>query len=126
MRRLKELGITLSIDDFGTGYSSLAYLGRLPVKKVKIDRSFVIGMAADEHAAMIVRAIIDLGHSLGLSVVAEGIETGEVWARLRTLGCDWGQGYHISRPLPATDLTQWLKTERIVPVALLEPPTLAA
>ena len=102
------MGIRLSIDDFGTGYSSLAYLKGLPVDEIKIDRSFVMGMDSSEDDATIVRSTIDLGRNLGLEVVAEGVETEEVWNRLTELGCDSAQGYFLARPLPADELTAWL------------------
>ncbi|MBT9441049.1 MAG: EAL domain-containing protein, partial [Acidovorax sp.] len=100
LNRLSEQGFKLSIDDFGTGYSSLAYLKRLPVHELKIDKSFVMGMETGEDDAMIVRSTIDLAHNLGLTVVAEGVETAAILERLRTLACDEAQGYHIARPLP--------------------------
>ena len=108
LTRLNRMGISLSIDDFGTGYSSLSYLKKLPVKAVKIDKSFVMHMTQDQNDAQIVRSTIDLAHNLGLKVIAEGVENQEVWNRLLALGCDEAQGYHMSRPLPAPDLTQWL------------------
>jgi EAL domain-containing protein (putative c-di-GMP-specific phosphodiesterase class I) len=108
LERLSALGIQLSIDDFGTGYSSLAYLQRLPVSEIKIDRSFVMDMQNSEDSATIVRSIIDLGGNLGLSVVAEGVETQEIWDELSSLGCPIAQGYHLSRPMPADALTEWL------------------
>jgi len=108
LTRLYRMGISLSIDDFGTGYSSLSYLKKLPVKAVKIDRSFVIHMTRDESDAQIVRSTIDLAHNLGLKVIAEGVESREVWDRLLALGCDEVQGYYMSRPLRAPELTQWL------------------
>jgi diguanylate cyclase (GGDEF)-like protein len=105
---LSAIGLRLSIDDFGTGYSSLAYLKDLPVNEVKIDRSFVSGMAEGSRDAVIVRSTIDLGHHLGLQVVAEGVEDAPTLERLAELGCDLAQGYGISRPLPAPKLTEWL------------------
>jgi diguanylate cyclase (GGDEF)-like protein/PAS domain S-box-containing protein len=109
LERLAALGIQLSIDDFGTGYSSLAYLKRLPVSEIKIDRSFVMDMQSSEDSATIVRSIIDLGGNLGLSVVAEGVETQEIWDELNALGCPIAQGYHLSRPIPAEALNEWLE-----------------
>ena len=107
LNRLSEQGFKLSIDDFGTGYSSLAYLKRLPVDELKIDKSFVMGMEAGEDDAMIVRSTIDLAHNLGLTVVAEGVETAAILERLRALACDEAQGYHISRPVPAQEFLAW-------------------
>ena len=104
LNALSQAGFKLSIDDFGTGYSSLAYLKRLPVDELKIDKSFVLAMEHDEDDAAIVRSTIDLAHNLGLSVVAEGVENAAVMARLAELDCDEAQGYHISRPLPVAEL----------------------
>ena len=104
---LSEMGIGLAIDDYGTGFSSLAYLKLLPVKYLKIDKSFVVDMMEDENDAIIVRSTIDLAHNLGLSVVAEGVETQEIMAILRALGCDYVQGYYISRSLSADKVQQW-------------------
>ncbi len=109
LEQLSEMGIRLSIDDFGTGYSSLAYLKRLPVNEIKVDRSFVMNMANDEDDATIVRSTIELGRNLGLDVVAEGVESEQVWRRLRTLGCTAAQGYYLSRPVPAPELESWLE-----------------
>ena len=109
LNRLSEQGFKLSIDDFGTGYSSLAYFKRLPVDELKIDKSFVMGMEQDEGDAIIVRSTIDLAHNLGLSVVAEGVENAAILERLRALGCDEVQGYHISRPMPAPAFMEWLR-----------------
>jgi EAL domain-containing protein (putative c-di-GMP-specific phosphodiesterase class I) len=106
---LHNLGIRISIDDFGTGYSSLSHLRRLPVDEIKIDKSFVVDMAVSEDDALIVRSIIELGHYRGLEVVAEGVETPQIRELLADLGCDLAQGYGVSRPLPAADLTCWLQ-----------------
>ncbi len=108
MNRLRDLGLQLSIDDFGTGYSSLAYLKRLPVAEIKIDRSFVMDMEESENDAKIVHATIDLAHNLGLQVVAEGVETEECLNILKTLNCDYAQGYYLSRPVSADELIEWL------------------
>ena len=107
LEQLAELGVTVAVDDFGTGHSSLAYLQRLPVGELKIDRSFVQAMSSDGDD-FIVRSIIDLGNNLGLPIVAEGVETIEEWDRLRELGCDLAQGYFIARPMPADDFRRWL------------------
>ncbi|GAC1335028.1 MAG: hypothetical protein NVSMB17_17450 [Candidatus Dormibacteria bacterium] len=108
LQQLGGMGVRLSIDDFGTGYSSLAYLKRLPMDELKIDRSFVSGMDANPDDAAIVRPTIDLGHNLGLQVVAEGVESEVTLQMLRAYGCDVAQGHHISAPLGAADLTIWL------------------
>jgi diguanylate cyclase (GGDEF)-like protein len=108
MRRLGELGVRIAIDDFGSGYSSLSHLRRLAVDVLKIDRSFVLGMEFDENDEAIVRSTIDLAHNLGLSAVAEGVESETSLRRLIELGCDSVQGYHVSPPLPASRLTEWL------------------
>jgi diguanylate cyclase (GGDEF)-like protein len=110
LSRLREMGVGISIDDFGTGYSSLAYLKRLPVDELKIDKSFVANMARDENDAAIVRSTVGLAHDLGLTVVAEGIEDRATWDLLAALGCDVGQGYFVSRPMPAAALGVWLTT----------------
>jgi len=110
LRALHETSIRLSIDDFGTGYSSMAYLKQLPVDELKVDRSFVKGMTTDARDAVLVRSAIDLGHNLGLAVVAEGVENQDTLAALRDLGCDIAQGYHIGRPMPADRLRDWLQT----------------
>lgn len=107
LTRLRKMGVHLSIDDFGTGYSSLSYLKKLPVDAIKIDKSFVMDMAVDRDDAAIVQSIIDLGHNLGLKIVAEGVENQETWDQLTALGCDAAQGYYMSRPIPATELPNW-------------------
>jgi diguanylate cyclase (GGDEF)-like protein len=106
---LNEMGLGLAIDDFGTGYSSLAYLKRLPVQTIKIDRSFVMGMCEDASDATIVRSTIDLGRNLGLEIVAEGVESQNQWDALGAQRCTLAQGYFISRPLPADELTPLLE-----------------
>jgi diguanylate cyclase (GGDEF)-like protein len=108
LQRLHDLGVKLSIDDFGTGYSSMAYLRRLPVDELKIDRSFVLGMTTTAHDAVLVRTAIDLGHNLGLTVVAEGVEGAEHVAALRELGCDIAQGYHFARPMGGEQMSELL------------------
>jgi len=107
LKRLKELDVKLFIDDFGTGYSSLAYLQKLPVDSIKIDQSFVGNILTDNDSAIIVRSTIELGHNLELDVVAEGVETQEIWERLATLGCDTAQGYFISTPMPSEQFQGW-------------------
>jgi diguanylate cyclase (GGDEF)-like protein len=109
LEHLHALGFKLSIDDFGTGYSSLAYLKRLPVDELKIDKSFVMAMERDLDDARIVRSTIELAHNLGLTVVAEGLETSKAWAMLSTLGCDEGQGYYVSKPMPQEQFIAWAK-----------------
>jgi diguanylate cyclase (GGDEF)-like protein len=108
LQRLRDTGVSLAVDDFGTGYASLAYLSELPVDEIKIDRSFVMAMDTEEQHARIVRSTIDLGRNLSLSVVAEGVESAEVWERLVELGCDSAQGYFLAKPLPPDELTPWL------------------
>jgi diguanylate cyclase (GGDEF)-like protein len=107
LQRLSDRGFKLSIDDFGTGYSSLAYLKRLPVDELKIDKSFVMNMEKDEDDAKIVRSTVDLAHNLGLTVVAEGVENALIWRQLRALNCDEGQGYFMSKPMPSVDFLHW-------------------
>jgi diguanylate cyclase (GGDEF)-like protein len=108
LSRLSELGVGLSVDDYGTGYSSLANLRRLPIDELKIDRSFVSPMLSDESDLIIVRSTINLGHDLGLTVVAEGVEDEATLHRLEALGCDLAQGYHFSKPLPAEAFNKWI------------------
>jgi len=106
LHRMRALGINISIDDFGTGYSSLAYLSRLPVNEVKIDRTFVMAVTTPGSRA-IVRAIIDLGKVFELRVVAEGVKDEETWTQLHSLGCDIAQGYYLSVPIPADEFVLW-------------------
>ena len=108
LAQLHRLGVRLAIDDFGTGYSSMTRLKHLPVNKLKLDQSFVRGLPHDGADAAIARAVVTLGQSLGLRVLAEGIETEEQAAHLRNLGCDYGQGFWFGRPQPAE---QWLAAQ---------------
>ncbi|MBF0558641.1 MAG: EAL domain-containing protein [Nitrospirae bacterium] len=109
IKRLDETGVRLSIDDFGTGYSSMSYLQKLPVDELKIDKSFVLNVHKNPNDAKIVHSIIGLGHNLGMKVVSEGVETQAAWDLLKYLGCDIGQGYFMSKPLPIAGLVTWLK-----------------
>jgi EAL domain-containing protein (putative c-di-GMP-specific phosphodiesterase class I) len=108
MHALREAGVRWSIDDFGTGYSSLAYLQRLPVSELKIDRSFVDRVDASPTRIALLHSIVQLGHGLGLQVTAEGIERQEEWAELRRAGCDLGQGWLFAKPMPADTALDWL------------------
>jgi diguanylate cyclase (GGDEF)-like protein len=113
LAEMKRRGICLAIDDFGTGYSSLAHLKRLPVDELKIDKSFVLNLTESATDDMvIVRSTIELGHNMGLVVIAEGVETSESWAILKRLGCDMAQGYYMSPPLPAGKFGEWLASSR--------------
>ena len=109
MELLRVAGVRFSVDDFGTGYSSLSQLRQLAVDELKIDQSFVRGLATSHEDAAIIRAIIDLGHGVGLRIVAEGVEDEAQLRRLGELGCDYAQGYLISRPQPAADLDALLR-----------------
>ena len=109
LTRITELGINISIDDFGTGYSSLQYLTKMPVTHIKIDKSFVMQMLNRDQDAVIVRSTIDLAHNLGLRITAEGIEDAETHEVLEILGCDFAQGYHISKPMNNKAYMNWLK-----------------
>jgi diguanylate cyclase (GGDEF)-like protein len=108
LEELHQMGLSLSVDDFGTGYSSLAYLKKLPVSELKIDQSFVFHMAEDKDDATIVRSTIDLGHNMGLVVVAEGIENQATWDMLNAMGCDLAQGYFIGKPMATDALLKWV------------------
>jgi diguanylate cyclase (GGDEF)-like protein len=108
LRRLRAMGVGVAVDDFGVGHTSLSYLKTLPLESLKIDRTFVTNLLEDDRDAAVTRAVIQLGHDLGLVVVAEGVETGAVRQRLRELGCDEVQGYLIARPLAAEDVVEWL------------------
>ncbi len=109
LARLSDLGVRISVDDFGTGYTSLQNLKRLPIDELKIDHSFVTPMLHDESSLIIVRSTINLGHDLGLRVIAEGVEDEPTLTRLSGLGCDLVQGFHVSEPLPARALDEWLE-----------------
>jgi diguanylate cyclase (GGDEF)-like protein len=109
LSKLRERGIQIAVDDYGTGYSSLAYLKRLAIDELKIDQSFIRGMTTDENDHVIVRSTVDLGHNLGLRVVAEGVEDLATWRALQALGCDLVQGYLLSRPLSGEDFAVWLE-----------------
>lgn len=112
LNRLSDMQMNLSIDDFGTGYSSLAYLSKLPVQEIKIDQTFVFGMIENNNDALIVKSTIDLGHNLGLKVIAEGVENEETWNILEQMNCDIAQGYYMSPPLGKMELVSWLQDSR--------------
>jgi diguanylate cyclase (GGDEF)-like protein len=118
LQALDSMDVSLSIDDFGTGYSSMSYLKTLPVKELKIDRSFVMGMADDRDSAVIVRSAVDLGHNLGMTVVAEGVQDGMAQSELADMGCDLVQGYQICRPIPARELELWIETHSVTDSSL--------
>jgi len=109
LHKLTSLGLHIAVDDFGTGYSSIGYLKRLPVSILKIDRSFIIDLGTSTKSNAIVKAVISLAHSLGMSVVAEGVETEAQLSHLRDFGCDQYQGYLFSRPQPAVDIGALLR-----------------
>jgi diguanylate cyclase len=113
LARLQDSGIRIAIDDFGTGYSSLAYLRDLPINELKLDRSFIVPMTHCPRAAALVASTINLAHSLGLTVVAEGVEDGGALDQLARYGCDQAQGFHIRRPVPAVELDEWLTSSRL-------------
>ncbi|MGH7794611.1 MAG: putative bifunctional diguanylate cyclase/phosphodiesterase [Candidatus Binatia bacterium] len=119
LNQIRQLGVRFAIDDFGTGYSSFAYLTKLPVSCIKIDKSFVQNIESDRDNSVIVKSIVDLGHNLGLKVVAEGVETVTAKKMLAAFQCDDGQGYHFCRPIPADAMTQFLMQ---APMIESEPP----
>jgi EAL domain-containing protein (putative c-di-GMP-specific phosphodiesterase class I)/FixJ family two-component response regulator len=125
LRDLRQLGLQIAIDDFGTGYSSLARLANLPVDLLKLDKMFIHALTTSPSGAMLVRSMIDLGHGLGLHIVAEGVEDTATWERLQHMGCDLAQGYLVSRPLPAPKLLEWLAEWRPGPATPSAQPTLA-
>jgi len=106
--RIKRMGVRISIDDFGTGYSSLSYLKRLPADTIKIDKSFVGGLGEDPEDTAIVRMTIELAHTLGMEVIAEGVETEGQAELLKEMGCDMAQGYHFAKPLPPEAALEFL------------------
>ncbi|WP_051906450.1 putative bifunctional diguanylate cyclase/phosphodiesterase [Methylomarinum vadi] len=108
IKRLNRMGYQFSIDDYGTGYSSLAYLKKMPLAELKIDRSFVMDILSSENDEVIVNATINLAHNLGLHVTAEGVENEEIMTKLTDLGCDLAQGYHLNKPLPVIEFNQWM------------------
>jgi EAL domain-containing protein (putative c-di-GMP-specific phosphodiesterase class I) len=110
LQRQRELGVRMAIDDFGAGYSSMAYLKGLAVDALKIDKSFVQKLATDASDRAIVPSDVELGHNLGLRVVAEGVEDTVSYEQLARLGCDLAQGYYLGRPMPASDLERWLSS----------------
>jgi EAL domain-containing protein (putative c-di-GMP-specific phosphodiesterase class I) len=113
LRELRTMGVGVSLDDFGTGYTSMIQLQTLPVTTLKIDRAFVTGMLASRDDSAVTELLIALGARLGLVVVAEGVETGHVLERLRALGCDQAQGYHVARPLAARDVPARVRAQAL-------------
>jgi len=125
LTRLRRLGVSVSLDDFGTGYSSLLHLRRLPLSEVKIDRSFVVGVATDADDAAIVRSMIEMAGALGLRVVAEGVEDDKAWRVLAAAGCDLAQGWYCAKPMPAHEVLPWLEQHRAHRAATASPVRLA-
>jgi diguanylate cyclase len=115
LHQLHALGVRIAIDDFGAGYTSLAQLKNLPISELKIDKSFILSMQSSTADAHIVRSMINLGHSLRMKVVAEGVETADTLAALSEYNCDVAQGYHLCRPLAAEALMQWHQQHLVVP-----------
>jgi EAL domain-containing protein (putative c-di-GMP-specific phosphodiesterase class I) len=116
IERLNKMGYQLSIDDYGTGYSSLAYLKKMPLTELKIDRSFVQDILSSENDDVIVKSTINLAHNLGFHVTAEGVETIEIMNKLKTYGCDIAQGYYLSKPMSVINFNQWMETSEWKPV----------
>jgi len=108
LQQLSEMGVLISIDDFGTGYSSYSYLQQLPVQELKIDMSFVTDLLTVKHNECLVRSMINLGKDFGINVLAEGIETAAVLERLVDMGCQYGQGFFIAKPMPAAKMLEWI------------------
>jgi len=119
LEEIRALGVMIAIDDFGTGFSSLSQLQQLPIDEIKIDRSFVSGMESDRNDAVLVRSIIELGRNLGLRVTAEGVETEEIRVSLCQLGCDFAQGFHVGRPVPAEECERYLGRSEPAPAVPL-------
>ncbi len=129
LAQLRDLGVSISLDDFGTGYSSLLRLSSLPVDEIKIDRGFISAMSQGDRAIGIVRALIDLAHTLGMPSIAEGVETASELRLLESLGCDGVQGWHVARPMPAAEVTTWLRERAARALAIVhdgDAPTLRA
>ena len=112
LNEFHQLGFGVSIDDFGTGFSSLAYLKNLPADEINIDKSFVMNMANDSKDASIVKAAVDLGHTLDLKIVAEGVEDEKTLDLLAEMGCDFAQGFYMAKPMPGDDLIAWMEDSK--------------
>ena len=119
--RLRHSGVQICVDDFGSGFSSLSYLRDLPIDELKLDRAFVFPIPEDGRAAALVASTIALAHSLGLRMVAEGVETDGAYTELTRLGCDQAQGHFMSRPVPAAELDHWLSTRHTVDQCMYVP-----
>ncbi len=113
LQEIRDLGVAIHMDDFGTGYSSLSYLKHFPIDVLKIDRSFIEGAIYDQTDASLVEAVVLIGHSLQLKLVGEGIETQQHFDYLQSLGCDYGQGYFISRPIPVADFISFCQNKKM-------------